>query len=95
MTLMFDKALLRRLVTVTSVYLCFVLVTVLLPLILVTSFLIDLVRSLFAGTPFMATRMLIFGWLYLFGEVWGLFILGVTALLPVARAAEAQAAEAP
>ena len=89
MTLMFDNALLRRFVTVTSVYLGFVFVTVLLPVILGISFLADLARSLVAGKPFMATRMLIFGWLYLLGEVWGLFILGVTALLPRAQAVEA------
>jgi 1-acyl-sn-glycerol-3-phosphate acyltransferase len=89
MTLMLDNALLRRLVTVTSVYVGFVFVTALLPLILVASLLVDLIRRVIAAKPFMATRMLVFGWLYLFGEVWGLFILGVTAPLPRARAIEA------
>ena len=86
MTLMFDNALLRRLVTVTSVYLGFILVTALLPLILGISLVVDLIRRLVAGKPLMATRMLIFGWLYLLGEVWGLLILGLTAPLPRARA---------
>lgn len=89
MTLMFDNALLRRLVTVTSVYLGFVLITALLPLILTASFIVDLARRLVAGKPFMATRILVFGWLYLLGEVWGLFILGITSPLPRARAVEA------
>ena len=75
--------------TVTSVYLAFAIVTALLPLILVASFLIDLARSLLAGKPFMATRILAFGWLYLLGEVWGLLVLGTTALLPKDRAIEA------
>lgn len=89
MTLMFDNALLRRLVTVTSVYLGFVLITALLPLILTACFIVDLARRLVAGKPFMATRILVFGWLYLLGEVWGLFILGITSPLPRARAVEA------
>lgn len=89
MALMFDNALLRRLVTVTSVYLGFVLVTALLPVFLLATILADLTRRLVAGKPFMATRMLIFGWLYLVGEVWGLLILGITALLPRARAVQA------
>lgn len=89
MTLMLDNALLRRLVTVTSVYLGFALVTALLPLILTLSLLVDLARRLVTDKPFMATRMLIFGWLYLLGEVWGLFVLGVTSLLPRAKAVKA------
>ena len=89
MTLMLDNALLRRLVTVTSVYVGFVLVTALLPLILALAFLVDLTRRLVAGKPFMATRILIFGWLYLLGEVWGLFVLGVTSPLPKPRAVQA------
>jgi len=89
MTLMLDNALLRRLVTVTSVFLGFVLVTGLLPLFLAVSLLVDLTRRLAAGKPFMATRMLTFGWLYLLGEVWGLFVLGVTAPLPGPRAVQA------
>jgi 1-acyl-sn-glycerol-3-phosphate acyltransferase len=87
--MMFDNALLRRLVTVTSVYVGFVFVTALLPLILVISVIVDLVRRVVSGKPFMATRMLIFGWLYLLGEVWGLLILGVTALLRGPRAVDA------
>lgn len=86
---MLDNALLRRLVTVTSVYLAFAILTALLPLILVASFLVDLSRNLLAGKPFMATRILVFGWLYLLGEVWGLLVLGVTAPLPSARAIQA------
>lgn len=89
MTLMLDNALLRRLVTVTSVYAGFVLITALLPLILTVFLLVDLTRRFVAGKPFMATRMLLFGWLYLLGEVWGLFILGITSPLPRARAVEA------
>ena len=86
---MLDNALLRRLVTVTSLYLGFVLITALLPLIFLFSLLVDVARRLLSGKPFMATRMLAFGWLYALGEVWGLLILGVTALLPGARAVQA------
>lgn len=82
MTVIFENVLLRRILTVTSVYVGFVLVTLLLPILVVLALVVDVFRKLSDGRPFMAIRLIAFGWLYLLGEVWGLLILGLTALLP-------------
>lgn len=79
MRLLFDTPLLRRTVTVTAVFLTFVTVTILAPLILLTALTIDVVRRASSGKPLMALRMVSFGWLYLLGEVWGLLFLALTA----------------
>lgn len=89
MILLFENALLRRLVTVTGVYLALVLMTTLLPLLVMLCLVVDVARRIGGGKPFMASRILIFGWLYLLGEAWGLFVLGVTALIPKDQALDA------
>lgn len=86
---MFDNSLMRRLVTTTGVALALILVTALLPVLLALALVVDLVRKLTRGTPFMATRILLFGWAYLIGEVWGLLILAITAVLPEPQSTEA------
>lgn len=82
MDFMLDNSLLRRSLTTTGVVVGLVLVTGLLPVLLPTALLIDLTRKLTTGTPFMAVRILLFGWVYLIGEAWGLAILAVTAVIP-------------
>lgn len=82
MTVMFENVLLRRLFTVTSVYLGFAVVTLLLPILLILALIVDIFRRLSRGRPLMALRLISFGWVYLLGEVWGLLVLGSTALLP-------------
>ena len=69
---LFDNSLVRRLVTITSVYVVFVAATLLAPLILLVALAVDLVRRIASQKPFMAVRMATFGWIYLLGEVWGL-----------------------
>lgn len=82
MTLMFENPLLRRLFTVTSVYVGLALVTVLLPLVLVVALFFDLILKVSLGRPLVWVRLISFGWLYLVGEAWGLLILALTAPLP-------------
>ncbi len=89
MILIFENALLRRLFTVTSVYVALFLFTLLLPLLLAAALLVDVFRKLWRGRPFMALRLVSFGWLYLLGEAWGLFVLALTALIPKASAQKA------
>lgn len=89
MDLMLENALLRRLFTVTSVLASLVLVTLLLPLVLPMALIVDVLRNVSRDRPFMALRLVSFGWLYLLGEAWGLLVLGLTALLPRAVAEHA------
>ncbi len=65
----------RRLKTVPAVVLGFALVTVLLPVLLVLAVLVDVGRAVVLRTPFMATRLLAFLWVYLAAESVGLLVL--------------------
>jgi 1-acyl-sn-glycerol-3-phosphate acyltransferase len=78
----------RRLVTIPIVYLGFVLLTLLLPVVLVAGAAIDAVRWIGSRTPAMALRMTAFGWVYLLGEAWAVPTLAVIGLLPEHRAVE-------
>lgn len=89
MLLMLDNTLARRLITVTTVYVAFLTVTALLPLLLVTALLVDLGLKVAKHRPMMAVRLVSFGWLYLLGEAWGLVVLAATAPLPKNRAEQA------
>ncbi len=62
------RVIARRLKTVPAVVLGFALVTVLLPVLLVLAVLADVGRALVLRTPFMATRLLAFLWVYLAAE---------------------------
>lgn len=86
---MIRNPLLRRFVTIPVVYLMLAVVTVLLPALLMVSALIDLGRWLSHRTPWMATRMLLFLWVYLLGEAWAVIALAAVALLPRPRMLEA------
>lgn len=86
---MLEHALPRRLLTVTSVYVVFVIVTALLPFLILAALIVDALLKMTRKRPLVAVRMVSFGWLYLLGEVWGLLVLGFTALLPARRAEEA------
>lgn len=65
----------RRVKTIPPIVLGAVLVTVLLPVLLVAALLVDVVRRLAAGRPFMATRLIAFLWVYLVAETGGLAVL--------------------
>jgi len=69
------RVITRRLKTVPSVVLGLALVTVLLPVLLVLAVLFDVGRALVLRTPFMATRLLAFLWVYLAAESLGLLAL--------------------
>lgn len=75
----------RRLITIPVVYLAFILLTLLLPVVLVAAVAIDGIRWIGSRTPAMAVRMTTFGWVYLLGEVWAIPTLAVTGLLPKDR----------
>jgi 1-acyl-sn-glycerol-3-phosphate acyltransferase len=88
MHLMFDNTLVRRLVTIPMVYVLLVLTTVLSPLLVLAALAVDLVRRLRSGRPFMALRMLAFGWVYLLGEAWALVTMGLVGLFGRQRAVD-------
>lgn len=59
----------RRLKTVPTRFIGLLVVTVLFPVLLVAALATDVVRAIAARRPFMATRLLLIGWIYLAGEV--------------------------
>lgn len=75
----------RRLVTIPIVYLAFLLMTLLLPVILIAGMAIDGFRWIASRTPAVALRIAAFGWVYLLGEVWAILALAITGLLPNSR----------
>lgn len=81
MAVMLDNPLLRRLVTVPSVYLLLVLTTLLAPILVVVAAGVDLYRWFANRRPWMALRLLGFAWVYLLGEAWALIAMGVVGLL--------------
>ena len=58
----------RRLKTVPLRFVLLAIATVLLPLLIPVALVVDVVRAVVARRPFMATRLLAMGWLYLAGE---------------------------
>jgi len=72
----------RRLITVPAVALAFVVITAAAPVLAVVGLVVDIVRAVTSGKPWMSLRILAFAWTYLAGEVLALAALGVTALLP-------------
>jgi 1-acyl-sn-glycerol-3-phosphate acyltransferase len=69
-------ALLRRLRTVPILVLLFAGYTLALPIMVAGAAMVDLARWLARRTPFIATRLVVFGWLYLVAE-----LLALTGLL--------------
>lgn len=77
-----DNPIARRLITVPSVFMVFLLMTVLAPLIVPVALVVDLIRSV-GGKPWMTLRILGFAWVYLLGQIWALLGLAVTVPLPL------------
>jgi len=75
-----DQAFPRRMITIPSVVVAFVVVSLGLPLLLATGLLVDLARAVVSRRPAMATRLIVFLWLYLLGEMWALPALAAAAL---------------
>ena len=73
--------ILRRLITIPSVVVLFLLVTAFSPLLLVIGLVIDIWRSIDSGKPWMTLRSLAFLWIYLLGQLWAL--LGLLLSTPV------------
>ncbi len=62
----------RRLITIPRSIAFFVLTTVLLPVLFVVAAVVDAARAAVRRRPWMATRMLAFGWVFQAVEIWGL-----------------------
>ena len=85
---MFERVILRRIVTISAVVLMFVVTTVLAPLLLILAVLVDIARALAGTRAWMTTRSLVFGWAYLLGEMWAVTTLGLVALTGKQRSIE-------
>jgi 1-acyl-sn-glycerol-3-phosphate acyltransferase len=83
---MMERTLTRRLVTVPSVFVLAVATTVLLPVLVPAALIVDVVRKFTSSLPFMAVRLVGFGWVYLVGEVWALITMAFAGLWGPARA---------
>jgi 1-acyl-sn-glycerol-3-phosphate acyltransferase len=71
----------RRLKTVPTRYIGLLLLTVLFPVLLAAALVTDVVRKLIGRRPFMATRLLVMGWIYFAGESFCIALFGLTWLL--------------
>jgi 1-acyl-sn-glycerol-3-phosphate acyltransferase len=79
--LLLNNALLRRLITVPAVLLAALVTTLLLPPLLMVAVVVDAFRAAVANRKAMASRGLVFLWVYLVGESWAVAALGAVALL--------------
>lgn len=77
-----DNPIARRLITVPTVVLLFLVLTALSPLLIVIGAGVDAVRSLMWGRPWMTLRSLAFLWVYLLGEWWALLALLFSVPVP-------------
>jgi len=76
-----DKTLTRRLITVPTVIVLFVVVTAMSPLLILAGAAVDLSRWLASKKPWVSLRVVTYLWVYLLGEVWALAALAATAPL--------------
>lgn len=77
-----DNPTLRRLMTIPAVIVLFVILTVGSPVFALATVSIDSVRSISSGRPWIASRGVLFLWVYLLGELWALLALVASAPLP-------------
>jgi 1-acyl-sn-glycerol-3-phosphate acyltransferase len=76
-----NNTVLRRLITVPTVIVACLVATVALPALLSIAVIVDLFRPGRGRWRWVTVRLVLFGWLYLVGEVWAVLALGTTALL--------------
>lgn len=68
---------LRRLGTVPSYLVLFLVATALLPLLVILALIADVVRRITSGVPFVAVRIVLFGWVYVATGTLGLVVFFV------------------
>lgn len=72
----------RRLITIPALMVLFVVVTAFAPVLALLAILVDAGRWLTRWRRWVSVRGLAFLWVYLLGELWALFALLVTVVLP-------------
>lgn len=85
---MIHQPLLRRAITISVLVLGVLLMTGLFPILVVLALLVDAVVWLFDRKPAMSTRLVVFGWLYLLGEVVAVSAAGLAGLFRQRRSTE-------
>lgn len=75
--------------TVPAVFVMLFVGTLGLPVLLSAALLVDLIRRISRATPFVATRLVAFGWLYILGEAWALVTMTAVGLFGRARSVRA------
>lgn len=86
--MMLEHTVTRRLVTVPVVFILLVATTMLLPVLLLLALAVDVVRMVANSLPFMAVRLVGFGWVYLLGEAWALITMALAGFWGRRRAVE-------
>jgi 1-acyl-sn-glycerol-3-phosphate acyltransferase len=84
-----DRPLIRRLVTIPVVLALFVVITLGLPVVLVSALLVDLYRRVTSRARWVSLRMVLFLWCYLLGQVWALAALLAVTVVGRDRSLEA------
>jgi 1-acyl-sn-glycerol-3-phosphate acyltransferase len=80
-----DNAVARRSITIPAVVVLFALMTALSPLLMVLGAVVDVVRAVASGKPWMTLRCLAFLWVYLLGQLWALVAVLATVPLSTRR----------
>ncbi len=75
----------RRLVTISLVFTAAAVISALLPILLMAALIVDAVTVLIVRRPGASTRIVVFVWIYLIGEVWAILALGLVSLLGESR----------
>lgn len=76
-----NNTVIRRAISVPTVIVACLLATAALPVLLSIAFLVDLLRPGRGRWRWVTVRLVLFGWLYLVGEVWAVAALGATTVL--------------
>jgi 1-acyl-sn-glycerol-3-phosphate acyltransferase len=82
---MSDDTIRRRLITIPVTVVLFLVVSVCFPVLVTASLLVDSMRAVLWRTPAVASRLIVFLWLYLLGEMWALVALAGAGLLTSER----------
>lgn len=85
----------RRVRTVPPIVLGAILGTALLPVLIPLALIVDVVRFVTRRVPFMAIRMLLVIWVYLFGETIGILVFTLVWLFALARGGTSGCSRAP
>lgn len=72
----------RRIVTIGVLAVTFIVTSLLFPALAIVAVGFDLFRGIISGKPWVASRIVVFAWVYLLGEIWAVVALAAVGFLP-------------